>query len=808
MNNILLPKKCWAILSSIALILISCKLQAQSEENKLSGIIASYENLTKDVHLRKWSILGPVSNVDFLPEHKNNPDDKQAFEYDYTDLVKKKENTLLPVTFQSKSYEWNLYESESNEINLIQLFGKTTQAISYAYAEIESDKEYTSLWGLGSDDGVKIWVNGEKVLSNNINRPVVNDDDIIEINLKKGKNSILIKIQNGYGGYGFSLRALGKDNVNKTLIRPAGKGDFDDLKKYISYCTDVNVKDIHGLNAWQIAKIKGRKEIADYLKKNGADTSAPFPSIDDVIDKRYHPLSEKGITPGTAILIAQKGKIIYKNGFGYANIESKIPFNSLTKFRIGSVSKQFTASAILKLNEEGKIELTDKLSTYLPDFPRGDEVTIHQLLTHTSGIHSYTNLPDFIDNVEKPTNSNKLIDIIKSEPYDFDPGTDYMYNNSGFYLLGYIVELITNKSLGEYLKEEFFMPLGMKNTGVYDKNLNLTNEAVGYTYKNDSFKLSVDWDMSWAGGAGALYSTLEDLFIWNEALFNDKVLTKNSLTKAFTPVVLHNDSIPYDNKYGYGWSLNPYRDIELISHGGGLHGFVCFLLRQPKEEITIAVFTNCTPQYPNTEPHGSSTFLLEYILWNQMSNQMSYSRNENLSPDQLKKYIGRYDYGMGMTLTVSQRGKHLYAQMSGQHEFEIFPMGDDIFYWEVVEARIEFTSNSEGEIIGGTHYQGGQKISVQKLPEINRIELSREERIKYCGTYKGENNIEVKVTEREDILIAQATNQPEVFLVPVSKTEFVGKNINVQISFLKENDGYIMTMVMGNKKFTLQPINK
>jgi CubicO group peptidase (beta-lactamase class C family) len=807
MKKIFLCKRSIIIVSAIAVIHLVNNLQAQTEENKFSSAVASYENLSKNIYLRSWSILGPISNEGFLPEDKNKPEGNQAFEYDYPDLVKKNNDILLPVTFQDKIYEWNLFESESDQINLIKLFGDTTHVISYAYAEIASDEEFTSLWGLGSDDGIKIWVNGEQIHSNNISRAVEQDDDVIEIRLKKGKNNILIKLQNGNGDYGFMLRPLNEEIVNKLLINSVFRGDLDEIKKLIPYCSDINTKDIHGLNAWQVAKIKGRKNIGDFLKINGADTSAPFPSLEEVLTNRYSQLSKKGISPGSAILIGEKGKIVYKNGFGYANIETQTPFTSTTKFRIGSVSKQFTASAILKLNEEGKIELTDKLSKFIPDFPRGDEVSIHHLLTHTSGIHSYTNMPDFIDNVKKPVSKKKIIDIIKSEPYDFDPGTDYMYNNSGYFLLGHILETITNKSLDEYLKEAFFIPLGMENTGIYQKKLDLTDEALGYKFENDSFKLSIDWDMTWAGGAGALYSTIEDLFIWNEALFNKKVLKDTSLAKAFTPVLLNNDSIPYNNKYGYGWSLNPYRKIDLISHGGGLHGFVCFLLRQPEEEITIAVFTNCTPQYPNTNPYQVAVFLLEYSLWNQMSNQISYSKTETLSPKQLKEYLGRYDYGRGMVLTVNQKGNHLLAQLTGQPEFEIFPMGNDVFYWKVVEARIEFSRNSIGQITGGVHYQNGQKIPVQKLPEISSIELKKSELIKYCGSYEGDNNLEVKVFEKDDMLTAHIKNQPEIYLIPISKTEFVSKNVNAQISFKKENDNIIMTLSVGNKNFTLKRTN-
>src|SRR5690606_8818756 len=175
-----------------------------------------------------------------------------------------------------------------------------------------------------------------------------------------------------------------------------------------------------------------------------------------------------------------------------------------TKFRIGSVTKQFTASAILKLQEEGRLKLTDKLDKYFPGFPRGNEVTIHHLLNHTSGIHSYTGKDDFVKKVVAPITSDELVNYFKNDPYDFNPGDAYRYNNSGYFLAALIVEKVSGKSYGKFLDETFFKPLQMKNTGVHSSTLKLSKEAKGYTKENNEYKKALDWNMSWAGGAGAL----------------------------------------------------------------------------------------------------------------------------------------------------------------------------------------------------------------------------------------------------------------------------------------------------------------
>ena len=167
------------------------------------------------------------------------------------------------------------------------------------------------------------------------------------------------------------------------------------------------------------------------------------------------------------MLVARDGKVLLSHGFGMADLSHDVPITPTTKFRIGSVTKQFTAAAILKLQEEGRLSVNDKLSKFFPDFPRGDEVTIHHLLTHTSGIKSFTSKPDFMATVTSPATSDQMIDSFKNDPFDFDPGEELSYNNSGYFLLGLIIEKVSGKSFNDYLRDTFFEPLGMHDTGVH-----------------------------------------------------------------------------------------------------------------------------------------------------------------------------------------------------------------------------------------------------------------------------------------------------------------------------------------------------
>src|SRR5208283_4739801 len=167
-----------------------------------------------------------------------------------------------------------------------------------------------------------------------------------------------------------------------------------------------------------------------------------------------------------------------------------------------SITKQFTAAAILKLQEEGKLSVNDKLTKYFPEFPRGDEVTLEHLLTHTSGIHSFASKPQFLEMVKSPVKEEDLVRSIEKDPYDFAPGKKYQYNNSGFFLLGCIIEKVSGHSYGDFLRENFFEPLGMTNTGVHQAGVELQHEARGYEFAGTEFTNASNWNMTWAGGAG------------------------------------------------------------------------------------------------------------------------------------------------------------------------------------------------------------------------------------------------------------------------------------------------------------------
>lgn len=581
------------------------------------------------------------------------------------------------------------------------------------------------------------------------------------------------------------MRKIGQDVIQDHLVQSAGNGNLDDVKLLLANGAEMNAQNASGLTAYMSAMIHGREKIMDYLKNTGAESDTSLPPLDKLADPVFHSL-QSGETPGVSVLVARNGQILYQKGFGFADIGNRVPVTPETKFRIGSITKQFIATAILKMQEEGKLSVQDKLSKYVPGFPRGDEVTLHHLLSHTSGIHSYTNRPGFLKYVTLPISSAALVDTIKSYPYDFNPGERYLYNNSGFFLLGFIIEKISGISLADYLEQNLFKPLGMNNTGVYSVNRLLDHEAYGYDMENGKIVKALNWNMDWAGGAGSLYSTVQDLYTWNEAIFNGRVLSAESMKAAFAPVVLNSGE---KIEYGYGWSLSDYRGSKFISHGGGLHGFISYITRQPDEKTTVVVLCNSTQPPAGINPTANANSLAEYILWSDMSKQSTITSDVRVDERILAGYTGRYDYGQGMILKVTLVGNQLHAQMTGQPNFPIFPASENEFNWKVVDASIKFVTDETGKVTHAIHHQNGQELKVTKMEEEKEATVDPALFEGFAGKYDGGNGLMIVVTKEGEKLYMQAATMPKYQLHAASATEYFTEEVKARFTFKQDESG-------------------
>ena len=392
-------------------------------------------------------------------------------------------------------------------------------------------------------------------------------------------------------------------------------------------------------------------------------------------------------TGGTA-LIAKKGQIIYKKAFGMANLELNIPMQADNVFRIGSISKQFTAVAILQLMEQGKLGLQDDITKFISDYPtHGHKITIEHLLTHTSGIQSYTGMKDFENISRLDKKPEELIAFFKNQPMEFAPGTKWNYNNSGYFLLGYIIEKVSGKTYPEYVEETFFKTLGMTNSYYGSDSKIIKNRASAYSKNESGFVNAEPLSMTLPYAAGSLQSTVEDLYKWNQALHSFKLVKKESLDKAFTSYILADGK---KTNYGYGWSMGNIQGSPTIEHGGGIPGFLTMGIYLPKEDVFVTIFSNCDCKSPDE--------LAVKLAGLAIGKPFEY-KEINADTSVMKQFTGVYEMaGSDEKRYITFANGKLFSQRNRNTKFNIKPYEKDKYYFESMMNTIEFLRNKSGVV--------------------------------------------------------------------------------------------------------------
>lgn len=283
-----------------------------------------------------------------------------------------------------------------------------------------------------------------------------------------------------------------------------------------------------------------------------------------------------------SVLLAKKDIVLVRQGYGMANLDKNLPNTPNTIFRIGSVTKQFTALAIMQLQEQGKLNVKDPVHTYLPDYPHGDQITIHNLLTHTSGIPNLTEFPDFLATMGQQLTVEQNLAKFKDKPLDFEPGSVFRYSNSGYIVLGAIIERVSKQTYEDYVSEHIFQPLGMNDSGFRDGGTTDQQYAVGYTNGLDTPFEAPFIDMSIPYSAGAMHSTIDDLYKWDRSLYTEQLIKKISAEAMFTP---------FKDQYAYGWGVVD-EGRKVYFHNGGINGFAAYIKRYTMDDMTVIVLGN------------------------------------------------------------------------------------------------------------------------------------------------------------------------------------------------------------------------
>ena len=495
--------------------------------------------------------------------------------------------------------------------------------------------------------------------------------------------------------------------------------------------------------------------------------------------------------PGVAVLVGRDGQIVFQGGFGLADVKKKTPISPETKFRIGSVTKQFTAAAIMKLAEQGKLAISDPLAKYFPGVPNAEKITLRHLLTHTSGLHSYTDRPDFLTSVLQPIAPADLIASMQKDEPEFAPGTKFKYCNSGYFLLGEIVAKVSGQSLADYLRATFFEPLGMKDTGIYVNATPPPGAALGYAVNDGKATPALDWDMSWAGGAGAIYSTVGDLFRWTEALHGGRVVNAESLKAMTTPNPLPAgvDGL----NYGFGLVVSEVQRLPTIWHNGGLHGWSSNLMWLPQQHMTFVALGNALPSAPGLAPAVVTHDMPKHFLAAEIAGLPPLAEDKSVDPKTYAAYVGRYDYE-GAIMTVTVENDRLFSRLTGQERFEIFPRAKDEFFWKVADASVRFIRDDKGEVVAAQHTQNGISFRAPRLGE-DGVHLTPEQLDAFVGQYQYGLFAVLTVKRDDQQLFAQLTGQPQFPIFPTAADNFEWRVVKASVRFVRGEDGKVIKAV-------------
>jgi CubicO group peptidase (beta-lactamase class C family) len=317
-------------------------------------------------------------------------------------------------------------------------------------------------------------------------------------------------------------------------------------------------------------------------------------NMDELLQTSY-----PSVGPGAAVIVMKEGQVLLRKGYGKANLELDVPVEPPMVFRIGSITKQFTAVCILMLLEEGKLLLQDEITRFLPDYPtQGQKITVEHLLTHTSGIVSYTSLPEWLPLWRKDMTLVEIIDLFKDRPMEFEPGEKFSYNNSGYILLGAIIESLSGMSYAAFVQERIFDRLGMTRT-LYDNTARIVpGRASGYTIANDGFANAAYLSMTQPYAAGSLASCVDDLAHWDTALYAGELVSPETLSLAHQSYRLLDGSL---TNYGYGWTVSEYEGFQFLEHAGGINGFLCGGVHVPEAQVYVALLSNLEAPKPNPD---------------------------------------------------------------------------------------------------------------------------------------------------------------------------------------------------------------
>jgi D-alanyl-D-alanine carboxypeptidase len=520
-----------------------------------------------------------------------------------------------------------------------------------------------------------------------------------------------------------------------------------------------------------------------------AASAALARDIDAILTSVYKPDG-----PGAAAIVVKDGRVLLRKAYGLADVELQVPMRPEMVFPLASITKQFTSAAILRLAEQGRLSVNDEITRFLPGYPtRGARITIEHLLTHTSGISSLTDLVDLRAASSQDAKVTDLVtDWVKDQPMDFAPGERWAYLNWGYSLLGAIIERASGRGYADFLQQEIFDPLGMIHTSYADSRRVIPLRVPGYEL-HDGRLLKAPPGRGRTlhpGGAGALLSTIDDLALWDEALYTEKVLSRPSLEQMFTPYRLKNGR---STLYGYGWSLGQYEGRHVQEHAGGTPGFLGHVLRMPEDHVYVAILSNMysfgVP--PQTLAHRIGALAAGKPLRTPIA--------ITSLPGSLGAFAGTYQVDPHTSYTVTSAGDRLFVQLTGMDKTEIEPVAPLEFVARNVTWTFLFEQDGTGRVVR-LHVRDwslddlGEKVAGRRAGHA-AVSIDPKLLDDYVGEYELITGPIVAVSREEDHLIVRVTGQRTLEVLPSSVTEFFAEGTGPTYTFLKDHAGRVTGLV-------------
>jgi CubicO group peptidase (beta-lactamase class C family) len=511
--------------------------------------------------------------------------------------------------------------------------------------------------------------------------------------------------------------------------------------------------------------------------------------IDTLLSQIYKPDE-----PGAVLLVKKGDDVLVRRAYGMADLELGVPMAPDMVFRIGSITKQFTAVGILLLAERGKLSLRDDLTKFLPDYPTGGKtITIKHLLTHTSGIKSYTGMPEFMAMMRKDMTVDEIIEVFKDQPMEFEPGEGWKYNNSGYILLGAVIEKVSGLSYEEFIRKNIFDPLGMKHSFYGSASRIIPRRAEGYSRGKEGFVNAPFLSMTLPYAAGSLLSNVDDLALWFEGLLSGKLIDENRLKEAWSSFILADGR---DSGYGFGWLMSDYQGYRLVEHGGGINGFTTHLIFVPGEKLMVALLTNSdigdrTPEVPS--------FKIAALA---LGKPWVEPKAISLKPEVLEPLVGVYASKDGEKRTITHDDNRLFSQRSGGARQEIFPLSGTEFFFEDSFTRLKFRLGAEGEAesvlakgrlgMAEVYQKTGEPLPVAK----KSIEVDVSVLEDYVGDYELAPGFSIAVTLEEGRLMIQPTGQPKDTLFAESESLFFPEAVDAKVEFVRDESGLVKSIIL------------